>query len=216
MLDQLTEEKWPQTLKRIIIWCTAIMLVISLFFPASYFYNNMIKEIGWGKTMIGSTDFPYVMRNVNQFYNSFFIDTGIDGGLKEFYQLKPSDIAQQGGPLVMFVGFFRNMAEVLNYWFFMIMYRATLLMYWLPYMMIVIVPSIFAGTMQWMAKRYTFGYSSPYFNRRSLTMIGWGIYSVMLSLFVPLPMPPMVGALMMIVLIPVGSILLISNLPKRI
>lgn len=65
-------------------------------------------------------------------------------------------------------------------------------------------------------KRYNFGYASPFLNRRSMVLIGWGVYSVLLSLFIPLPVPPMIGALIMIVMIPIGSSLLISNLPKRI
>ncbi|MBL1868911.1 DUF4400 domain-containing protein, partial [Klebsiella pneumoniae] len=82
--------------------------------------------------------------------------------------------------------------------------------------LVVGVPSMFAGLMKWMSKRYTFGYSSPFFNRRSLTMIGWGIFSMILSLFVPFPIPPMIGAVVMIVAMPIAFILLISNLPKRI
>ncbi|WP_140323400.1 DUF4400 domain-containing protein, partial [Salmonella enterica] len=115
-----------------------------------------------------------------------------------------------------FVGLFQNIAENLNYWLYMIMYRLTLDMYWLPYMAVVIIPSLFAGVMRWMAKRYNFGYASPFLNRRSMVLIGWGVYSVLLSLFIPLPVPPMIGALIMIVMIPIGSSLLISNLPKRI
>ena len=48
------------------------------------------------------------------------------------------------------------------------------------------------------------------------TAIGDTVGSVLLSLFIPLPVPPMIGALIMIVMIPIGSSLLISNLPKRI
>ena len=125
-------------------------------------------------------------------------------------------MANHGGPLKYFVGLFQNIAENLNYWLYMIMYRLTLDMYWLPYMAVVIIPSLFAGVMRWMAKRYNFGYASPFLNRRSMVLIGWGVYSVLLSLFIPLPVPPMIGALIMIVMIPIGSSLLISNLPKRI
>lgn len=125
-------------------------------------------------------------------------------------------MANHGGPLKYFIGLFQNIAENLNYWLYMIMYRLTLDMYWLPYMTVVIMPSLFAGIMRWMAKRYNFGYASPFLNRRSMVLIGWGVYSVLLSLFIPLPVPPMIGALIMIVMIPIGSSLLISNLPKRI
>ncbi|MCW7549269.1 DUF4400 domain-containing protein [Photorhabdus sp. APURE] len=216
MLDQLTEEKWPQTIKMTIIWSTAILFVISMFFPVEYVYSNVKKEIGWGHKMIGNEDFNIVLGHATENYHSIFVETGIDGGLREFYRLSPQDIASQGGPLNMIATIFLNMAENLNYWFYMIVYRITLNLYWLPYMAVVIFPSIFAGTMRWLSKRYNFGYASPFLNRRSMVLIGWGIYSILLSLFVPLPVPPMIGAIIMIVMIPIGTSLLIANLPKRI
>ncbi|WP_254684309.1 DUF4400 domain-containing protein [Providencia heimbachae] len=174
MLDQLTEEKWPQTIKMIIIFSTAVLFVISMFFPASYFYENVKKEVAWGQRLIGDSDFTPVISDVNQNYRSFFVDTGVDGFLRDFYELDANDMANKGGPLYLFASIFRNMAENLNYWFYMIVYRLTLNIYWMPYMLVVTLPSIFAGIMRWNAKRYTFAYSSPFLNRRSMVLIGWG------------------------------------------
>ena len=216
MSDKLNEEKWPKTIKTLIIWSSTILLFISVFFPVEYFKSNALKEIAWGHKMIGEKDFVMVLQKARDNYTEAFVNTGIDKALKDFYQLPPSDMANHGGPLKYFVGLFQNIAENLNYWLYMIMYRLTLDMYWLPYMAVVIIPSLFAGVMRWMAKRYNFGYASPFLNRRSMVLIGWGVYSVLLSLFIPLPVPPMLGALIMKVMIPIGSSLLISNLPKRI
>lgn len=216
MSDKLNEEKWPKTIKTLIIWSSTILLFISVFFPVEYFKSNALKEIAWGHKMIGEKDFVMVLQKARDNYTEAFVNTGIDKALKDFYQLPPSDMANHGGPLKYFVGLFQNIAENLNYWLYMIMYRLTLDMYWLPYMAVVIIPSLFAGVMRWMAKRYNFGYASPFLNRRSMVLIGWGVYSVLLSLFIPLTVPPMIGALIMIVMIPIGSSLLISNLPKRI
>ena len=158
MSDKLNEEKWPKTIKTLIIWSSTILLFISVFFPVEYFKSNALKEIAWGHKMIGEKDFVMVLQKARDNYTEAFVNTGIDKALKDFYQLPPSDMANHGGPLKYFVGLFQNIAENLNYWLYMIMYRLTLDMYWLPYMAVVIIPSLFAGVMRWMAKRYNFGY----------------------------------------------------------
>lgn len=169
--------------------------------------------------MIGINEFPAVMDTTNARYKYLFIDTHIDSALKGYY--KPIKAKTTTGDAFNKIGdlavpFFMNGAKVFNYLLFIMTYRLSLIMYWIPFLLVVGVPSMFAGLMKWMSKRYTFGYSSPFFNRRSLTMIGWGIFSMNLSLFVPFPIPPMIGAVVMIVAMPIAFILLISNLPKRI
>lgn len=219
MLDQLKDDKWPISFKGLMIWGTAIWLVIMFFVPASFVYENMMKEISWGEKMIGIKEFPAVMDTTNARYKYLFIDTHIDSALKGYYQpikakTTTGDVFNKIGDLA--VPFFMNGAKVFNYLLYIMTYRLSLIMYWIPFLLVVGVPSMFAGLMKWMSKRYTFGYSSPFFNRRSLTMIGWGIFSMILSLFVPFPIPPMIGAVVMIVAMPIAFILLISNLPKRI
>lgn len=76
-----------------------------------------------------------VLQKARDNYTEAFVNTGIDKALKDFYQLPPSDMANHGGPLKYFVGLFQNIAENLNYWLYMIMYRLTLDMYWLPYIL---------------------------------------------------------------------------------
>lgn len=109
-----------------------------------------------------------VLQKARDNYTEAFVNTGIDKALKDFYQLPPSDMANHGGPLKYFVGLFQNIAENLNYWLYMIMYRLTLDMYWLPYMAVVIIPSLFAGVMRWMAKDITL--DMPV---RFLTVVAW-------------------------------------------
>lgn len=53
MSDKLNEEKWPKTIKTLIIWSSTILLFISVFFPVEYFKSNALKEIAWGHKMIG-------------------------------------------------------------------------------------------------------------------------------------------------------------------
>ncbi|EGT5675166.1 DUF4400 domain-containing protein [Cronobacter dublinensis subsp. dublinensis] len=219
MLDQLRDDNWPISFKGIIVWATGIWLVIMFFVPAGYVYQNMMKEIRWGEKMIGTEEFSTVMRTANLRYKYLFIDSHIDATLKDYYTpVKAKTTAGEGFNKIgeLAIPFFMNGAKVLNYLLYIMTYRLSLLLYWFPFLIVVGLPSVFAGTMKWLSKRYTFGYSSPFFNRRSLTMIGWGIFSMILSLFVPFPIPPMIGAVVMIVAMPIAFILLISNLPKRI
>ncbi|HBS4765926.1 TPA: hypothetical protein MAI59_005435, partial [Klebsiella pneumoniae] len=86
MLDQLKDDKWPISFKGLMIWGTAIWLVIMFFVPASFVYENMMKEISWGEKMIGINEFPAVMDTTNARYKYLFIDTHIDSALKGYYK----------------------------------------------------------------------------------------------------------------------------------
>lgn len=219
MLDQLRDDKWPISLRGLMVLGTAIWLIIMFFVPSHIVYDNMMKEIGWGEKMIGKGEFTDVMATANARYKFVFIDTGIDSTLKDYYTPKKANtvVGEKFNEIgALAVPFFMNGAKVLNMLMYIMTYRITLIIYWFPFLVVVGLPSMFAGMMKWMSKRYTFGYSSPFFNRRSMTMIGWGIFSMILSLFIPLPIPPMIGAVIMIVAMPIAFILLISNLPKRI
>lgn len=87
MSDKLNEEKWPKTIKTLIIWSSAILLFISVFFPVEYFKSNALKEIAWGHKMIGEKDFIMVLQKARDNYTESFVNTGIDKALKDFYQL---------------------------------------------------------------------------------------------------------------------------------
>ncbi|RNF58593.1 DUF4400 domain-containing protein [Pseudomonas aeruginosa] len=91
-----------------------------------------------------------------------------------------------------------------------------LLFMWAPYMVVMLVPSIFGGYMTWHKKRYSFAHSSPFLNTHSSRLIWFSVIGVMVSFIAPLPIPPMIIPLIVILLIPIASTLLIGNLPKRL
>ncbi|MBL1868893.1 hypothetical protein ELE45_30590, partial [Klebsiella pneumoniae] len=133
MLDQLKDDKWPISFKGLMIWGTAIWLVIMFFVPASFVYENMMKEISWGEKMIGINEFPAVMDTTNARYKYLFIDTHIDSALKGYY--KPIKAKTTTGDTFNKIGdlavpFFMNGAKVFNYLLFIMTYRLSLIMYW--------------------------------------------------------------------------------------
>jgi len=95
-------------------------------------------------------------------------------------------------------------------------YRIVLTVYWLPLLIAVLLPAIYAGWMRWNAKRHGFDYSSPFLNNNAAIVLSWGGMLIVLSVLMPLPLPPLVISTFIVIMLPVVLSVLISNLPKRI
>ncbi len=52
-------------------------------------------------------------------------------------------------------------------------------------------------------------------NRRSMKLIGLTVFLVAVSILIPLPVPPVINAVMTLFVIPTSIILMISNLPSK-
>ncbi|HID9974031.1 TPA: DUF4400 domain-containing protein, partial [Pseudomonas aeruginosa] len=99
---------------------------------------------------------------------------------------------------------------------YQMVYRIVLTIYWLPLLIVVLVPAIYAGWMRWNAKRHGFDYSSPFLNNNAAIVLSWSGMLIVLSVLLPLPLPPLVISTFIVIMLPVVLSVLISNLPKRI
>lgn len=93
--------------------------------------------------------------------------------------------------------------------------RFALLMVWLPFALILMLPALWDGLMTWKIKKTTFDFSSPIIHRYSMIILGSGIILLFMGLFAPLAIPPVVLPSMIIGLALMAGLAL-SHLQKKI
>lgn len=209
------------SIKTILIVCTTLLVISSMFIPASWYKANMIRELKMGEVMTGKKSFnTKILPYANALYTEYFVDTGINDVLQNYFKSAETSENKLENTFNtisnVFLPFFKSMTTVISYHLYMMTYRLSVLSFWTYYFIIMLIPSVFSGVLQWKRKQYDFSYVSPFLNRRSIKLIGLCIFFMVLSIIIPLPVPPVINAVMALFVVPTAIILTISNLPKQI
>lgn len=213
------EEKNPTSLWGFMVFlCIEVILIVCLV-PNVWIDKSIVKERQWVEMSIGAPSASDLIQTTDSLYTNSFIETGIQETISTFFI--PSAEEREKNPewenlARLWMPFIENRGDALMKVTYHILYRAQLLLMWAPYVLIILVPSIFSGYMTWNIKRYTFAYSSPLLNQYSSKLIWLSGAGILLSFITPLPIPPMVIPTLIILFIPLAAGLLIGNLPKRI
>lgn len=93
--------------------------------------------------------------------------------------------------------------------------RASLVLTWLPYLLVLLVPALYDGMMTWKIKRTNFMYASPVIHRYSIRGIVFiGVVS-MIAFFMPIAIDPsIIPVILMVACVLLG--LSVGNMQKRI
>ncbi|WP_338885750.1 DUF4400 domain-containing protein [Xenorhabdus sp. TH1] len=209
------------SIKKLLFICTTLLMILSIFIPASWYKANMVRELKMGEVMTGQKSFNgTILPYANALYTDYFVKTGINDVLKTYFNpaQKSEDKLENTFNNIsnVFLPFFKNITTVICYHLYMVTYRLSVLSFWIPFFFIMLVPSVIAGLCQWKRKQYDFSYVSPFLNRRSIKLVGYCVFLMVLSIIIPLPVPPVINAIMALFVVPMAIILIISNLPKQI
>ncbi|AHZ73686.1 hypothetical protein OU5_P0434 (plasmid) [Pseudomonas mandelii JR-1] len=213
------EEKMPKTLWAALVFICIEILLIVVLVPNSFIDTAILKEQDWGEALMGKSQHEQLIRDTDSLYTRLHLDNGLNVWVGSFFvptaeEREKSKAWENLGNL--WFKFLSNRGEALTKVLYHIYYRFLLLVMWLPYMLVILAPSVLGGYMSWNIKRYTFQHSSPFLNTYSSKIISFIVVSLMISFIAPLPIPPMVIPVVIIVLMPIASSLLIGNLPKRL
>lgn len=213
------EEKMPSGLWGTIVFLFVEIILIVCLVPNAFIDKSILKEQEWGEILMGKDSHDLLIENTNSLYTDLMLNSGVNETVKFFFiptaeERERSKGWENLGDL--WFSFISARGEALTKVIYHIYYRMLLLFMWAPYMVVMLVPSIFGGYMTWHKKRYSFAHSSPFLNTHSSRLIWFSVIGVMVSFIAPLPIPPLIIPLIVILLIPIASTLLIGNLPKRL
>lgn len=213
------EEKMPKGLWTTIVFIFIEIIMIVCLVPNKFIDTAILTEQDWGEVLMGKDQHDDLISRTNALYTKVNLDTGLNATVQSFFvptaEERERSRAWEGLGRVWF-SFIENRGEALAKVMYHIYYRLLLLLMWLPYMAVIILPSIFGGYMSWNIKRYTFRHTSPFLNTYSSKIIAFIVASLCVSFIAPIPIPPMIIPIVIITMLPIACGLLIGNLPKRL
>lgn len=196
-----------------------IEIVIVLLFVPGDFTNRAIKEESLLiEKHLGEESRKWVHNKADDWYKASMVSSGFYKGLHRTFiptqQEKDNSKALEG-----FGGWWFDFLDVRIKSFSKVVYqfflRVAQFQLWMPYMLILLIPSLFDGFMTWRIKRTNFDYASPVIHRYSFRAVFIIIIGAFLISFVPIAVSPVVMPFLMM-LWAVAAGLMVGNYQKRI
>lgn len=215
-MAEMLEEKWPKGVMASIAFFFVLILMLATVAPNKLVDTVMLKERKWGIELLGDSDMEKVLEKTNRYYSALVIDSGAKKVVSDLLMPRGGTVDAFEKKVDWWFRYLESRGEVVQKIIYQMVYRIVLTLYWLPLLIAVLVPAIYAGWMRWNAKRHGFDYSSPFLNNNAAIVLSWGGMLIVLSVLMPLPLPPLVISTFIVIMLPVVLSVLISNLPKRI
>ncbi|HGP0291832.1 TPA: DUF4400 domain-containing protein [Pseudomonas aeruginosa] len=215
-MAEMLEEKWPKGVMASIAFFFVLILMLATVAPNKLVDTVMLKERKWGIELLGDSDMEKVLEKTNRYYSALIIDSGAKKIVSDMLMPRGGTVDAFEKNVDWWFQYLESRGEAVQKIIYQMVYRIVLTIYWLPLLIVVLVPAIYAGWMRWNAKRHGFDYSSPFLNNNAAIVLSWSGMLIVLSVLLPLPLPPLVISTFIVIMLPVVLSVLISNLPKRI
>ncbi|AVK02597.1 DUF4400 domain-containing protein [Pseudomonas aeruginosa] len=215
-MAEMLEEKWPKGVMASIAFFFVLILMLATVAPNKLVDTVMLKERKWGIELLGDSDMEKVLEKTNRYYSALVIDSGAKKIVSDMLMPRGGTVDAFEKNVDWWFQYLESRGEAVQKIIYQMVYRIVLTIYWLPLLIVVLVPAIYAGWMRWNAKRHGFDYSSPFLNNNAAIVLSWSGMLIVLSVLLPLPLPPLVISTFIVIMLPVVLSVLISNLPKRI
>lgn len=194
------------------------VVAIGILVPGDWTGWVIAKEQQYIHSQLGDETSTWVMHNSRQWYRSWIVETRMEQAVRDFL-IPTEEQRQRSKGMEKMGGFWFHWVEDRIQAFFDVLYqvftRIALLLVWLPFALILMVPALWDGLMTWKIKKTSFDYSSPIIHRYSMLGLGAGVLLLLMGLFAPLAIPPIVLPGMIIGLALLAGLAL-SHLQKRI
>jgi len=192
--------------------------VIALLVPGKWTETVIQREADLTERSLGQSSVGWIHDSASAWYTTLVIDTDMLGAIHRFLVPTANQREASTGIQDMGSGFFswwEGRIEALGALIYQVLARFALLLMWLPYITVLIVPAVFDGYMTWQIKRTNFDYSSPAVHRYSSRGVTYLLFGLMVVFFLPLAIDPIiVPVVMMLTAVLMG--LSMGNLQKRI
>lgn len=178
----------------------------------------IIKEAQKIERTLGTESVEWIRDRADSWYNATMIETGI---YRTLYTVmiptkreRESSVGLEGlgGPLWPWV---EGRLTALMHVVYQVYARVALFLVWAPYMLILLIPSIWDGMMSWRIKRTNFDYASPIFHRYGVRGVMLITQIMLITFFAPVALSPLfIPLAMMATSIMLG--LTVANFQKRV
>lgn len=204
-------------------WLVALLLAVEMFLilvfvPGQWTERVIQKESAMVERTLGTSTVTWINEHALDWYMKTMIDSGVYYSLHKVMIPSQEERARSRGMENLGAQIFpwvEDRLAALMHVVYQVYARTALLAVWAPYMLILLLPAIWDGAMNWKIKRTNFDYASPVVHRygaRGVLITG---QVLLVAFFAPIALNPIVIPFaMMIACVMVG--LTVGNLQKRI
>ena len=203
------------------VWLLCIqLLTILILMPGDWMLRVAEREHQMIIQTLGQDSATLVGGQSVRWYQRIFIDTGIrDAVYGSFFPTEAQRLRALGmqdlGDRTWFA-WLEGRAVALKVTLLLMLERVAQIKLWLPFILITFLPAAWDGFMVWHMKYYNFAYASPWLHRLSIHTVGLLFFVLVVSVFFPVPIPPVILPLCTLCIAPIIGVAWLSNLPKRI
>jgi hypothetical protein len=194
------------------------LIVIGILVPGEWAERVLREEPALIQEHLGAESGAWVLQKGNDWFHRWIVDPGIYVALREFLIPSPEQRARSTG--------LQNLGTLWFTWVDMridilmdvvrqVMVRVALLVVWLPFAGLMLLPGLWDGWMSWRVKQSSFEYSSPILHRFSVLAGLWSVGLLLLCLLAPFTLSPLVFPVVLGSIAVLGG-LAVSQLQKRI
>jgi hypothetical protein len=197
------------------------ILAVLVFIPSEWIARAQRLEITWLELVHREATVIWIAEKTYALYAALVIDTGVVDGLRwmflpeQYGSREPGTGIEQVG-MGFWFPYLEGRGQALADITHLILFRLVGLAIWAPLFVIVLFPSLVDGFMERLIKQHGFRYPSPLAHRLGLRMSMAVGFIIIVTLLLPLPIPPLVLPTLVAVVIAVFGVLVIGNLPKKL
>lgn len=200
-----------------IVWVLEVFL-IAAFVRESWFNERIQQETDLAVNWLGADTVRAVHDAGDRIFQSAFVETGLYDTSFELFIPSEAERRRARGMEDMGKEIFRTVdtrIQVLWMAIYQVIIRVLMLLLWAPYFLIVLVPAIVDGVMVREIKKVNIGFASPAVHRYSLYLIGMASYVMLLTLFSPFNVNPIVYPVAIMIVV-FAMHFVVSNTQKRL
>lgn len=194
------------------------LFLVLAFVPGDWTESVIKRESQKVENSLGMDTVNWIRDKADAWYTTTMLDSGVYRAMHR--HVIPSKEEQEASKGMENIGntiwpWAEGRLNALMHVIYQVFARVALFLVWAPYMLILLVPSVWHGMMTWRIKRTNFDYASPIFHRYGVRSIAAITQLMLIAFFLPLALNPMVIPLAMMA----SSVMIgvaMSNFQKRI
>lgn len=204
---------WP------VVWVIALeIVVVLLLVPGEFTQQAIDKESNYIERSLGSDSRKWITTTADEWYDRWMIQSGAYEAIHHHMiptekERERSRGLQQAGK--GWFGWIEGRIEALGKVVYQMCMRLALVMLWAPYMLLLLIPAVYDGTMSRMISRTNFNYTSPVLHRYSVRGLMFVFGTMITLMLLPIAVDPVIiPVALMFACVLTG--VAVGNLQKRI
>lgn len=202
----------------VVMWILCIEIIVVLVFIPGNFMELILKnEASLIDTYLGVETKNHVHLQAQRWYRSLMLDSGVYESIHYFLipteEQRANSRGMENFGLTVFQ-WVEHRLEAIGNVVYLMLTRISLILLWLPFMLLMLIPSLYDGYMTWKIKCTSFAYVSPVLHQLSIRGTMFLFFLILITLFIPFVVPPFFTPIFLLLACLLSGMML-SNMQKR-